>query len=90
MKHPDHVKKYDGTLEDLATDVSNMRYDSVATFLGYLANNLKSQADYDKSKARLKLASTMYSLVDKLVEVRAIMDTAWKICEPYMRKRGYK
>jgi hypothetical protein len=87
MKHPDHVEKYDGTLDDLAKDIGRMRYDSVADFLEYLAKDLQAQADYDKSKERPQLSGTMYDIVDKLLEAKKQMDKAWRICEPYMRAK---
>jgi hypothetical protein len=87
MKHPDHVEKYDGTLDDLAKDLGKMDYGSVAKFLEYLANDLQAQAEYDKSKGRPQLSGTMYDIVDKLLEAKKKMDKAWRICEPYMRNR---
>lgn len=86
-KHPRNVEGWKGSLEQLAQAVGNMTYDQTANFIKKLADDIKGQADADLARGRKKLASELYSTADKLYEARDEMRRAWKICEPYMKKR---
>lgn len=86
LKHPLEVEKYSGKLEDLADDVKNMRYDKVAEFLGYLAAQVKAEADKDSANNRSKLAARLYQASTYLSHSQEEIDYAWKICRPYMIK----
>jgi hypothetical protein len=87
MKHQDYVEKYSGSLVDLAKDMGNMRYDSLADFLQYLADDLMKQSEADKSRGRIKLASQLEETAQELYQAREKMLSAWKTCEPYMKSK---
>jgi len=86
MKHPWSVEGFDGTLDELAEAVGNMRYDKARDFLEYLADDLKRQADEDKAKGRTDLADKLYKTAETLYAARDSMDAVWKICEPQMEE----
>lgn len=56
MKHPDHVPGWEGSLEDLARAIVQMRYDKVADFLGAMALALYEDQVADRKRGRTKLA----------------------------------
>ena len=85
QKHPTHVERYTGSLEDLARDVKNMRYDKLTEFLCYLAAQVKSEADKDMANGKPRLASKLYLASNYLSRSQEEIDSAWKISEPYMK-----
>ena len=83
--HPRIINGYEDSLERLAQAVGSMAYDQVSSFIEKLADDLKRQADADKSRGRIKLAAELYAAAEKMYEARDKMDLAWKFCEPYMK-----
>lgn len=90
MQHRDDVKKYSGSLADLAKDIGNMRYDSLAYFLKQLGDDLIRQAAADKARGRVKLASQLEATAQGLYHAREKMIGAWEICSPYMERKEQK
>jgi len=84
MRHPDYTKGYDGTLQELAQAVGNMRYDSIGEFIQYLADDLTRQAEGDRKQGRAQLASKLEQTARELGEAKGSMDKVWKLCAPYM------
>ena len=39
MRHPDKIEKYNGTIDELAKDITNLRYDILAQLLDKLSHN---------------------------------------------------
>ena len=85
MEHPEKVEKYDGNLESLAQDVSNMRYDKVKQFIDTLADDIKAQADKDNMNGRVQLAGKLYVATEALYRAKNGMEEAWDICKKYMK-----
>lgn len=83
-KHPRTVEGFRGSLEQLAIAIGNMTYDQTSSFIGKLADDIRTQADADDAKGKSRLASELYASAEKRYEARERMDAAWKICEPYM------
>ncbi len=84
-KHPRTVTNFTGTLDELAQSIGNMAYDQTARFIEKLADNIQRQADGDFKRGRIKLAYELSQTTQTLYEARNKMNTAWKICEPYMK-----
>ena len=78
---------YNGSLDDLAKAVGNMRYDCTAEFIEKLADDIQRQADSDNTKGRAKLAKKLYFTAQGLYYARDILLSAWKICKPYMEDK---
>jgi len=85
MNHPKDIKGY-ASLEDLANDINNLRYDSLSEFLGHLADKLKAQAEEDEKNGRDSLALNLYYASDNVRESKWRIDLAWLVCEKYMKK----
>ena len=88
IRHPDKVEGWEGSLEELAKAVGNMRYDKVSEFIEALGEDIKRQAAGDKKKNKNKLAKNLIRVYNRLRNVKEEMDKAWKICEPYMKKEN--
>ena len=76
MKHSDTIN-YPGGLEQLATDLGNLRYDTLGEFLQLFAVKLETDAQADESRERLQLAFQLASAAGHI-------QRAWDICKPYM------
>ena len=87
LKHPLSVEGYNGSLEDLAKAVRKMRYDQFAEFLGYLAAYIKSEGDQDAADGKTKLPIRLYAASEHLYDAQEEIDSAWKICKPYMEDK---
>ena len=83
-KHSDHLEGYNGSLEELAKALGNMRYDKLVVFIEKLADGINRQADNDLARGRQRLARQLYDVAVNLHEARDSMYKAWKICQPYM------
>jgi propanediol dehydratase small subunit len=88
--HPKEIKKYEGSLDELAKDIGNLQYDIEASLLERLADDIKRQADADLAKGRTQLAEQLYKTAEELYKARDRMYNAWKICEPYMNENKEK
>ena len=85
MKHPDRIARYQGSLTDLATEVGDLRYDALATFLDALSAKLASDGGKDAARGRAKLAASLARTSSHLAEAARETETTWQICTPYMR-----
>lgn len=85
MKHLETIKKYDGTLKELARDLVNLRYDALATFLEELSTALAedSVADEKRKRKRLSYCLSVASL-DIQCAAYTIKD-AWEICKKFIK-----
>ena len=84
-KHSLRVAGYDGTLQDLAKEVGNLRYDKIVEFLRALRNDLHEQALKDTSAGRTKLGATLERASVALYPTEQALGEAWHISEPYMK-----
>lgn len=78
MNHLRNIN-YPGSLDQLATDLGNLRYDALADFLKKLADKLAKDSDADLSRHRVKLAA-------ELAGASECVKRAWEICKPFMEK----
>jgi hypothetical protein len=84
MKHPIKVEKYSGTLRELARDILNMRYDSLAELYRYLSEELLIDAKHDENLGHKKVSELLKKLAEDNVNSKEDADFLWEICEPYM------
>ena len=86
MIHYGEVKRYAGSMNELAEDIGNLRYDALADFLNLLAAKIEHDGDKDRARKRLKLANELHSSADSLRTSATAIDRAWVICKPFMPK----
>lgn len=84
MIHQTTVEKYQGTLNDLATDIGDLRYDTLSEFLELLSQKIRKDGDKDQEKGRVKLANQLHESAEALQQSKINIDEAWRISEPFM------
>ncbi|MDY3561050.1 hypothetical protein R5W23_002309 [Gemmata sp. JC673] len=84
MPHANHVERYPGTLAELATELGDLRYDALATFLEELAAKLEADSLADGARGRGKLAAALRAASDEVTSAAEHIAKAWRICEPHM------
>ena len=85
MIHKDTIEKYPGTMEELATEIGDLKYDALAHFLGLLAEKIQTDGDKDKARNRVKLARQLQGCAAHLKASKVSAEKAWVICEPFMK-----
>ncbi len=85
MIHKSDIENYNGSLQDLVEEIGNLKYDSLAEFLGLLSEKIRQDGDKDKNRGRLKLAKHLHDCANKLEESKVSINHAWRICEPYTK-----
>lgn len=83
-KHRSKIRKYDGSLLELATDIGDLRYDALADFLKHLSNKLREDGVADENRRRVKLSTTLYEASNFLGKAKIEIDESWKISKPFM------
>jgi hypothetical protein len=73
MNHQADVKRYPGTLADLAEEIGDLRYDALAEFLRLLHAKLDRDASKDDGRGRARLAASLRAAAHPLGEAAAAM-----------------
>lgn len=84
MIHKTEVTDYKGSLQDLAEEIGNLRYDALANFLQFFAEKIEQDGLKDESRNRIKLAAHLKNSANHLKESSLEIEKAWKICEPFI------
>lgn len=84
MKHPDHIVGFNGTIEEAAKAVEQMRYEKTVDFLYALENAFGDRCYEDLLAGKKKLATHLADTVYFLSQARQELIEAWVICEPHM------
>lgn len=85
-KHKKTIEKYDGSLEELAEDIGNLRYDALEHFLITLSNKLAKDSFADKERSRPRLANALASASSQILHSTNSISEAWDISKPYMNE----
>jgi len=87
MKHSINVGGYKGTLKELAKSEGKMRYDYLAESYGHKADDLMEQAEADRNRGNVELASQLELVAQDLYRARDRMkNIIWeKICKKHMK-----
>jgi len=83
MKHPKEIKGYED-MSELATDISNLRYDKLSELLEKLSQTILSDAAYDFARRRPYLSSELYCAGTELERAAKDIDKAWYYCKRNM------
>lgn len=84
MKHSSVVPDFDGSHEQLAEQVGDLFYDSLAELLGLMADKIRRDAEADRLRDRTKLAQELTTCAEHLSAASKSISQAWEICEPFM------
>jgi len=85
MKHSNYVKGYDGPHEQLAEEIGDLYYDSLADLLRLLADKINRDGNMDAARGRSKLAGALHDCSSHLQQAAEAVDLAWEICKPYTK-----
>lgn len=86
MRHPNYLINYDST-EELANELSDLRYDVLQKFLFELATKLMIDAQKDEDKNRLQLANHLKNASTNLLLASIDIQCAWGICYKHMEEK---
>lgn len=87
MKHPEEVEKYTGNLNELATDIGNLRYDKLADFLDALRAKLANDSEDDQNGKRYKLSAQLQEAAVSIESALTAIENAWEISRPFEANR---
>lgn len=76
---------YEGGLDQLAIDISNLRYDSLEYFLNKLSIKINKDSIADAERGRKQLADSLHWASCLLELARSPINEAWKVSKPYMK-----
>ena len=85
MIHKTTVENYSGSMEDLAEEIGDLRYDALANFLDLLADKIQRDGEKDQQRQRVKLANSLFQCAEHLKASKAQIERAWEISEPFMK-----
>jgi len=86
MKHTRTVNRYQGTHEQLAENLGDLYYHTLADFLGLLSEKMARDAAADRGRGRPKLAAELDACAQHLDTAARHIQTAWALCEPHVRQ----
>ena len=81
MSHPTELPHY--TLEALAKEIANLRYDALTDFVTHLAIEIDKQSAADAGRGRLGLSSMLKLAAQRLANATEHLYVAWQISKPY-------
>ena len=84
MVHRESVENYAGSTPQLAEDIGNLKYDSLAAFLRLLAGKIEGDAAKDEARGRTLLAASLQDAAAQIAAAAVSIETAWQISEPHM------
>lgn len=84
-KHQKTVLAYPGSLDNLAIDIGNLHYESLAEFLHLLSKKLHSDAKKDHERGRTNLADSLFESAVNTYKASSNINDAWKISKRFMK-----
>lgn len=84
MKHRSWIKNYERNFEQLAKEIGDLRYDTLAEFLRLLSQKIEQDGQQDRSRGRTQLADSLQRAAANLEESAESIELAWRISEPFM------
>jgi hypothetical protein len=84
MKHTRQVTHFSGNHHQLAEQIGDLYYDSLAELLWKLGEKLERDAGADLKRNRTKLAAELGTAADHLYVVAERIAAAWLICTPFV------
>ena len=81
-----HKRYSTDELKDIARSIADMHYEDMSYLIGTLADMLSTDADKDRAKNRIKLATACESASVYLSNASMDLERAMKISKPYMKE----
>lgn len=83
-KHPVEVAGFDGSFQELAEAIFQMRYDKVGEFLHYCAVELRRQAENDNEKGRHQLSDMLHVAANAEEHQKERFCKIYRLCQIHM------
>lgn len=84
MIHRSALENYEGSFQELAEELGDLRYDALAEFLQHFSQKLAKDSKADEKRGRAKLANCLAQASDNLGQSAQEIQKAWIISEPFM------
>jgi len=84
MIHRSTLENYEGSFQQLAEELGDLRYDALAEFLQLFSEKLAKDSLADEKRGRAKLSKCLALASDKLGYSAKEIQKAWIISEPFM------
>ncbi len=85
MRNSLTINGFNGTLKELAVEISNLRYDSMAKLLSYILFELERQSSHDKIIGRAKLSDIINKSCLHINQAIGCIQEAWALNEPRIK-----
>ncbi|MEL6276684.1 MAG: hypothetical protein AAFU03_16420 [Bacteroidota bacterium] len=85
MKHPVWIKNYEENFAQLAKEIGDLRYDSLAEFLHLLGQKITEDGQKDARRGRVKLATSLENAAAEIMKSAKEIEVAWRISKPHMK-----
>ena len=85
MKHTYSVQNYLGNHRQLAEEIGDLYYDSLAELLRLLADKIERDGDNDNARGRHRLGASLTDCARHLQQAAEDIDRAWEICRPFVK-----
>lgn len=85
-QHPTDIIKYQGTMQELARDIADLRYDVLVTFFNNLCYELSKDKEKDFNAGKYQISSLLYDLASICNEGSKLSRKLWAICEKHTTK----
>lgn len=83
-KHNKTIEKYEGTIQELAEDIGDLHYKSLAEFLHHLNIKIYSDGAKDFGRGREKLSKQLTEASTSISKASGHIREAWNISKPFM------
>ena len=84
-KHPIKVTNYNGTLEELANSIGDLRYDKLSDFLEWLGMKIQDDASRDYEAGRTDLSANLALAATSIKDAEKFIGRAWNISKAFMK-----
>jgi len=84
MEHSKWIDNIKQNPEELAEELSNLKYDESANFLELLANKIEKDSNKDAKRKRVNLALALIYASNNIRRSSTHIKDAWEICKPFM------
>lgn len=85
MKHTKKVPQFNGSHTELAEQMGDLFYDSLADLLHQLADKIQADGKQDFTRERVLLATELLAASHCIDQAANHIEKAWTICEPHMQ-----
>jgi hypothetical protein len=84
--HETEIKKYKGTIQELARDIADLRYDALVSLFNNLGYELSKDKEKNFDAGKHQVSSLLYDLASVCNEGGKLSRKLWDICKKHIPK----